>query len=103
MDSNGSSGGGLSVGKLLSRGLSTKRRRRKEKNARDSEASGQDEDARSTSAHSSQRRLKREVTLDSDDTNSTNLADDDMDDGSFGSFESGPDPDSAGQYVALFY
>ncbi|KHN94075.1 GRAM domain containing protein [Metarhizium album ARSEF 1941] len=92
----GSSGGGLRVGKLLPKGLSTKRRRRKGKTGRDSEASGPDEDTRSTSPHSARRRFRRELTLESDDansTNSTNMADDD--DRSFGSFESGADAETA--------
>ncbi|EFY96664.2 GRAM domain protein [Metarhizium robertsii] len=97
MDGTAASSGGLRVGKLLPKGLSAKRRRRKDKNGRDSEASGADDDTRSTSAHSSQRRFKRELTLESDDANSTNIADDDdeMDDRSFGSFESGADPETA--------
>lgn len=91
-----SSSNSLRVSKLLPKSIS-KRRRRKEKNAQDSEASGHDQndDARSTSAHSSRRRFKREPTLESDDTNSINMADDDdMDDRSFGSLESGADPEN---------
>lgn len=105
MDGTAASSGGLRVGKLLPKGLSAKRRRRKDKNGRDSEASGADDDTRSTSAHSSQRRFKRELTLESDDANSTNIADDDddeMDDRSFGSFESGADPETADRYVTSF-
>ncbi|TWU72901.1 hypothetical protein ED733_004470 [Metarhizium rileyi] len=101
--STGSISNGLRVGKLLPKGLSAKRRRRKEMNGRDSEASGQDDDTRSsTSAHSSQRRSTRELTtLKSEDVKSTTKMpgddgdDDDADGRSFGSLESGADPETA--------
>lgn len=95
------------LGKLFSKSITSKRRRRKEKNGRASEASGQDEDTRSTSASSSQRRFNREPTLESDDANSTNVADDDVnddvnddvdddvDDRSLASNEFGPDREPA--------
>ncbi|POR31181.1 Uncharacterized protein TPAR_08604 [Tolypocladium paradoxum] len=65
------------LGKLLPKSISAKRRRRRQKIA---EASAADGDAAS-----------REL---SDDANSTSMADEeDMDDRSFGSFESGADPE----------
>ncbi|KAK2616372.1 hypothetical protein QQS21_000613 [Conoideocrella luteorostrata] len=88
MDSSTSSSG---LGKLLPKAITSKRRRRKDK-GRDSEVSGQDDETFSTTTSSSQRRFEREPTLESDDTDSINIADDDDTDGrSFGSYESGAD------------
>ncbi|PNY28743.1 Uncharacterized protein TCAP_01344 [Tolypocladium capitatum] len=70
------------LGKLLPRSISVKRRRRKQRSA---EALAADDDAASRSP------LTRELSA---DAASANTADDeDMDDGSFGSFESGADPE----------
>jgi hypothetical protein len=74
--------GSNGLGKLLPKSISAKRRRRKQKNA---EAEAADDDA------ASQRPSTREL---SDDAHSTKIADDeDVDDRSFGSFESGADPE----------
>lgn len=75
----GGGGGGSSsrtdaLGKLLPKSISEKRRRRKQ----------QKQGGRTDS-------LK---TLSSDGTSVSNMADDDGDDRSFGSFESGPEPDA---------
>ncbi|KAG5924351.1 hypothetical protein E4U42_004660 [Claviceps africana] len=89
------------LGKLFPKSITSKRRRKRDK----AEATGPDDDARSSSASSSKRRFRHEVTLDSDGMTSPGLVadpdgddddgddDDDVDDRSFGSFESGPEPD----------
>ncbi|KAG5984608.1 hypothetical protein E4U55_004050 [Claviceps digitariae] len=82
-----SSNGGL--GKLFPKSITSKRRRRKEK----TDPSDHDDDARSPSASSSKRRFRPEVALEGDYITSANLADDDVDGRSFGSFESAPDRD----------
>lgn len=94
IDSNGSSNSPAgsardgALGKLLPKSISDKRRRRKEQKARELEGG----DGKLTRSSSS-------MMLSSDDgTNSaSNMADDDersLDGRSFGSFESGPEPES---------
>ncbi|KAG5991943.1 hypothetical protein E4U43_003896, partial [Claviceps pusilla] len=69
------------LGKLFSKSITSKRRRRKDKT----------DASRSTSANSSKR---HQLALEGDDVTSGKLADDDVDDRSFvGSFESAPDRD----------
>ncbi|KAK5998328.1 putative membrane protein C20F10.07 [Cladobotryum mycophilum] len=83
-NNNNSNNGGL--GKLLPKAMV--KRRRKLKGGRESDATGGDEDR-------GRRTFSREMSVESDDGNSLNLADDDDIDGrSFGSYESGgADPD----------
>lgn len=72
------------LGKLLPKAISDKRRRRKEQKARELEAG----DGKLTRSSSQVKLSSDEGTMADDDNRS-------FDDRSFGSYESGPDPDSA--------
>lgn len=80
------------LGKLLPKAISDKRRRRKQKKARDSEAGA---DSVSGSLRTTSSSLLSSDGTNQESPGTSNMAEDD--DRSFGSYESGPEPDSASQ------